>query len=146
MSNILKYRGYIGSVEHSIEDEILYGKIECINDIVTYEAENIKGLKVEFESAVDDYLATCKDLEKQPDKPMNGSFNVRVGQDNHKKAFIAAKEQEISLNEFVKIAIEEKLIEKKEFHIHIESKTIATSGTFGPSKKSWTAMPDEVRH
>lgn len=54
------YQGYQGSVETSIEEDVLHGKILFINDLVTYEAVTIKKLRQEFEMAVDDYLETCK--------------------------------------------------------------------------------------
>ena len=38
MSNILEYKGYIGRVEFSAEDKIFHGKLEFINDLVTFEA------------------------------------------------------------------------------------------------------------
>ncbi|XTD39774.1 type II toxin-antitoxin system HicB family antitoxin [Citrobacter murliniae] len=79
MSNMLKYKGYFGSVEFSLEDRVLHGKIQCVNDLVTYEAENLDGLQLAFEEAVDDYLDTCKALNKEPEKPMSGTFNVRIG-------------------------------------------------------------------
>ncbi|EPW3172644.1 type II toxin-antitoxin system HicB family antitoxin [Providencia vermicola] len=131
MSKVLKYKGYIGCVEYSIEDEILYGKIDCINDTVTYEAENMKDLKIEFMNAVDDYLETCIQLGKSPDKPMNGSFNIRIGEDLHKQAYTQAKSLGMTLNEYVRIAIQEKTLDKKEFHIHLSQKTKETHSVYG---------------
>lgn len=64
MSGILKYKDFYGSIELSYEDKILHGKIECINDLVTYEAETINDLEAAFREAVDDYLDTCKSLGK----------------------------------------------------------------------------------
>lgn len=48
MNKMLNYKGYFGSIEVSIEDGILHGKIQCINDIVTYEAETPNELKSAF--------------------------------------------------------------------------------------------------
>lgn len=62
------YRGYTGSMNISIEDNCLHGKIEMINDLVTYEAESSRELQYEFESAVDSYLDVCGKLGKDPDK------------------------------------------------------------------------------
>lgn len=36
MSNIIKYKGYIGSIEYSSEDKLFFGKIELIDDLVTF--------------------------------------------------------------------------------------------------------------
>lgn len=133
MSNVLKYKGYIGKVEYSIDDEILYGKIDCINDIVTYEADNIKDLKAEFIAAVDDYLETCQQIGKHPDKPMSGSFNVRIGSELHKKAYVVSQERGISLNELIKRAVIGEIKNDPIKTIHLTDVTegiISHSGTF----------------
>ncbi|EMH4094417.1 MULTISPECIES: type II toxin-antitoxin system HicB family antitoxin [Serratia] len=124
MSNMLNFKGYYGSVEFSIEDGVLHGKIQCINDVVTYEAETIPALQIAFEEAVTDYLETCAELGREADKTMSGSFNIRIGQHLHKKAFLAACHAGQSLNDFVKSAVEEKLSNKKEFHFHFEQKEV----------------------
>ena len=38
MSTKLFYKGFTGSAEVSIEDQCLFGKIEFIGDLITYEA------------------------------------------------------------------------------------------------------------
>lgn len=102
MSNTMKYKGFLGSCEISFEDGVLYGKIECINDLVTYEASNPTQLKEVFQDAVDDYLETCEMLGKEPDKTMSGSFNIRVGSELHKILYLKARENNVSLNDMVK--------------------------------------------
>ena len=37
MKNILKYKGFVGSVNFCAEDRAFYGKVEGINDLVTFE-------------------------------------------------------------------------------------------------------------
>lgn len=119
MSNLLKYNGFFGSVSCSIEDGVLHGKVECINDLVTYEANTVTELQLAFQEAVDDYLETCAEIGKEPEKPMSGTFNIRIGSDNHKKAYLAAKSAGLSLNDFIKCAVEEKLSENREVHMHL---------------------------
>ena len=61
MENItLEYKGYLGTVEFSAEDNCLFGKIIGINDLISYEAQEVSELKEVFEEAVNDYLFTCK--------------------------------------------------------------------------------------
>lgn len=83
--NSFKYKGFIGSIRPSVENDCLYGKIEFINDLITYEAETVPEFKKAFETAVDDYLETCKSLGKTPEKPFKGSFNLRIGPELHRK-------------------------------------------------------------
>jgi predicted HicB family RNase H-like nuclease len=54
MTTMLEYRGYLGSVEYSDEDEVFHGRLEFIRDLVTYEGTDAQGLKQAFHAAVDD--------------------------------------------------------------------------------------------
>ena len=99
------YKGYQGSVETAIEDGVLHGKILFINDLVTYEAQTLKALKKQFESAVNDYLASCKALDKEPDKTLTGQFNVRVGEDLHRRIALNALQTNTSINAVVVAAL-----------------------------------------
>ena len=67
MSNILQYKGYYTKIEFDSDDFILIGKIEGINDLVSFECDNIKNVKKVFKDAVDEYLEFCKEVGKNPD-------------------------------------------------------------------------------
>jgi len=105
MSNTLTYKEYIASVEFCAEDEVFYGRVLGINDLITFEGSDVKKLKSAFNEAVDDYLETCKELNKEPNKTYKGVFNVRVDTSVHKQAALIASQNQITLNEFVKRAI-----------------------------------------
>ena len=90
-NNILEYKGYYTRIEYSAEDHVLFGKIEGIKDLVTFECENLSNVEAEFHEAVDDYLSFCKDLGESPDKPYKGMFNVRIPPELHRKAAMAAE-------------------------------------------------------
>lgn len=109
MKNTLNYKGFIGSVNYSDEDEVLYGKIEGIYDMVTFESTTVSGLKEEFINAVDAYIISCKHFNKPLLKSFKGSFNVRVKPDTHQRAARLATIKGISLNQLVQIAIEKEL-------------------------------------
>lgn len=121
MNKTMKYKGFIGTFEISIEDNVLHGKIECINDLVTYEAATPAELENAFHESVDDYLETCELLGKTPDKTMSGSFNIRVGSDLHKKLYIKSKEKNVSLNDLIKSVLVKGVEENKEFHMHLHT-------------------------
>ncbi len=63
--NIFRYKNFIGSIEANAEDKILYGKLLYITDLITYEAETISDLEIEFKKSVNDYLETCKQLKRE---------------------------------------------------------------------------------
>ncbi|MBI5409344.1 MAG: type II toxin-antitoxin system HicB family antitoxin [Nitrospirae bacterium] len=109
MSDTMTYKGYIGSVHYSEEDEVFHGKLEAINDLIMFEGTSVKELKKAFHEAVDDYLETCKEMGREPQKPFKGSFNVRIPSDLHRKAVEKATRQGISLNQLVQKALEEKV-------------------------------------
>ncbi|HCF64526.1 MAG TPA: type II toxin-antitoxin system HicB family antitoxin [Ferruginibacter sp.] len=106
MNDILQYKGYYADIHFSADDEIFFGKLIGINDLVNFEADSVKGLKKAFKEAVDDYLETCKELKKEPNKTYKGSFNVRIPSELHKQAAIFAALKKITLNDFVRYAID----------------------------------------
>lgn len=85
--NTLSYKGYVGSVEISQEDNCLYGKVmDLPNDTcITYEGDTASALKQDFEGAVDDYLQYCEEHQIQPRKSFSGSLNIRISPDMHSK-------------------------------------------------------------
>ena len=103
---LMEYEGYYGSVEASVEDGCLFGKLEFVDPLVNYEGETVQEIEAAFHEAVDDYIKSCGELNIEPSKPYRGSFNVRIGRDLHRAAAISAKQKEINLNELVKRAIE----------------------------------------
>ena len=60
----MQYKKFIGSVNFSGTDECFFGKIEGINDLVTFEGNSVKDLKKAFHESVDDYLALCEEAGK----------------------------------------------------------------------------------
>jgi predicted HicB family RNase H-like nuclease len=105
MNEVLSYKEYIASIHFSSEDEVFYGKILGINDVVIFEGQTVKELKKSFKDAVEDYIATCIAERKEPEKTYKGSFNVRISPATHRKAALIAVQKNVSLNDFVKAAI-----------------------------------------
>jgi len=56
MKNRLTYKGYTGTVKFSTEDKVFFGKIEGIDDLVSYEGEDVSALENNFIKAVEDYM------------------------------------------------------------------------------------------
>lgn len=140
VSNIFKYREYIGSILISVEDNILHGKIECIRDVVSYEAENLTQLKIEFEAAVDDYLETCEMLGKDPDKTLSGTFNVRVGSERHKNLHTESLKTGKNLNELVNYIIDDYFTDSVMVHNHFHKHVIERKYITGSIEPNWLGM------
>jgi predicted HicB family RNase H-like nuclease len=112
MNDILQYKDYYASVHFSAEDEVFYGKILGINDLVSFEGSSVRELKKSFHEAVEDYLAMCEQAGKDPDKTYKGTFNARIPSDLHKEAAVFAAINNVSLNDFVKTAIHYALLHR----------------------------------
>lgn len=109
MSNTMEYKGYVGSVEFSAEDEVFFGKVTGIRALISYEGSSAKELVADFHSAVDEYLEMCAQTGKEPEKAYKGSFNVRIPPELHKQAAIYAMNHKISLNTFMANAVQSRL-------------------------------------
>lgn len=105
MKNMLEHKGYLGSVQYGAEDHVFYGKIEHIRSLIAFEGADVDTLETAFVEAVDDYLETCRELGLEPDKPFKGTFNVRTGQDLHRRASVYASTHNKSLNQVVNEAL-----------------------------------------
>lgn len=106
---VLKYKGYQGSIELSLEDNCLHGKVLFIKDCIIYDGENLTELKQSFENAVDEYLAFCEEIGKTPETSCSGVFNVRISPDLHLKLHQKANEQGLSLNGFIAMTLNQAL-------------------------------------
>lgn len=113
MKDILQYKDFIGSVHFSTEDECFFGKIEGIDDLVTFEGQDVRGLKKAFQEAAEDYADLCRLTGKPMHKSYKGSFNVRMTPELHKKAVQKSLKLGISLNQLIRRAIEEEVKELK---------------------------------
>ncbi|HML38836.1 MAG TPA: type II toxin-antitoxin system HicB family antitoxin [Bacillota bacterium] len=107
MKDVMIYKEYTGSVHYSTEDELFCGKIEGINDLISFEGTSVAELKAAFEEAVEDYLELCNLNGKEPEKTYKGSFNIRIRPELHKQAVQRAMTEGKSLNQYVEEAIEQ---------------------------------------
>lgn len=112
MKDRLKYKEFIGSVHFSSEEDVFYGKIEGINDLITFEGTTVANLKAAFKEAVEDYIDLCQESGKEIFRSFKGSFNIRVNPELHSKAYEQALLEGKSLNQLVKEAIENRVYGK----------------------------------
>lgn len=134
-NSVMSHLGYQGTVEVSIEDDVLHGKILHINDLVTYEADTPADLKAEFIAAVEDYLEFCKSKGLSPDKPFSGVFQVRVGPELHKGVVQRATREGKSINEIVREALDgllngkHQVVHHREVHHHYSGEYVLRDAT-----------------
>lgn len=109
MKNFMEYKGYVGSVEFSQEDELFYGKVFGIRALISYQGTNATELIKDFHESVDGYLELCMEEGMEPEKAYKGSFNIRVSPELHRKIAIYAMEHDMTLNSFVEQSVEKQL-------------------------------------
>lgn len=107
--NTLTYKKYTGVFNYIESNDILHGKIEGISDLVTFQGNSIKEIKIAFTEAVDDYLLVCEEIGKEPLKSYKGLFNVRVSSNLHREASMEAVKRNINLNQLIKQALEHEI-------------------------------------
>lgn len=143
---VLSHKGYLGSVEMSLEDNCLFGEVLFVNDLVNYEGATVEELQKAFVEAIDHYLARCAEEGLTPDKPFSGTFNVRFAPEIHKSACLKAALCGVSLNEFVKSAVLQALAEEKTVvnethnHTHIHTVEIVSAQSYEEPKTLWRGV------
>lgn len=102
----LKYKGYIGSVEFSEEDNCLFGKVQGLRGtLISYEGSTIDEIRADFEGAIDDYLASCEERGIAPAKPYSGRLVLRMPSELHGLVAYAATNAGTTINDFINRAI-----------------------------------------
>ena len=101
MKDVLNYKGFIGSVHFSSDDNVFFGKVEGINDLITFEGESVKELTEAFHFVVDEHIKDCEKENTSAEKSYKGSFNVRLSPELHRRIAILAKMRGESINRFI---------------------------------------------
>jgi predicted HicB family RNase H-like nuclease len=101
MHDVLTYKGFIGSVHFSADDSVFFGKVEGINDLITFEGETVKELTAAFYAMVNEHIQDCEAENISPEKSYKGSFNVRLTPELHRRIAVSAKMRGETINKFV---------------------------------------------
>lgn len=104
--NVMNYKEYSARIEYSDEDGCFVGHVAGIRDVVGFHGESVAELKAAFEAAVDDYLATCEQLKRSPQRPYSGKVLLRIDPGIHAKAAMLAEAEGKSLNAWVQAALQ----------------------------------------
>lgn len=56
MKDIIKYKEFYTMINYEAQTKTYWGKIENINDFITFEANTVEELEEEFEKAVEEYI------------------------------------------------------------------------------------------
>lgn len=109
MKDVLTYKGFIGPVHYDAKDRVFFGKIEGINDLVTFEGTTVDELENAFKYMVDEHIKDCEKEGVPVEKSYKGTFNIRLNPGVHKKAAQLALIKGITLNQLVQRAIKREI-------------------------------------
>lgn len=104
---MMTYKNYSGSVSYDDEAEIFHGEVIGLGDVITFQGRSVEELKEAFRESVDDYLAFCKKRGEAPEKPVSGTFTLRLSPELHRKLIAQAKSRGKSLNGYVAEQLEQ---------------------------------------
>lgn len=141
----MEYKGYTARVEFDQDARVLFGEVEGLRDVVTFEATDVKDLEREFHASVDDYLAMCAERGEEPEKPYSGKFLVRLDPTLHRELAMAAARTGRSLNAFTAEVFKKWIDQARQAPIPPTVPAPNVSPAEGPSKVfPPTAPPIEV--
>lgn len=109
MKNIMKYKGFLGSVHYAAEDRVFYGKIEGVNDLITFEGSTVDELEEGFKYMVDQHIKDCSKSSLPLEKSYRGNLNIRLSPELHKKAAYNATLKGVTLNQYINDAIKKEI-------------------------------------
>ncbi len=109
---VMKYKHYKAKIEYNDEYKMFYGRVLGIRDVISFHGKSVDELQQHFSETIEDYIKTCKEIGKDPERSYGGAFNVRPGADVHKDLAMLADEDGVSLNQIATQAFKE-YIEKR---------------------------------
>ena len=77
-NDTMEYRGYVGTIEWSEEDNVFYGEVLNILSLITYQGDNIEELEKDFHEALDLYLELRESDGWKEERPIKYHFGFNV--------------------------------------------------------------------
>lgn len=105
MINSMSYKGYSANMVFDAEDKIIVGRVQGIDDIVSFHGESVAEFESNFHAAIEGYLAASRELGSAPEKPASGKVMLRIAPAVHAAALKAAARSGTSLNKWAEGAL-----------------------------------------
>ena len=102
----MNYKGYLGTVSFDEEADIFHGEVVNTKDVITFQGRSVDEIRIAFKDSVDEYLKFCEELGEEPEKPYSGRIALRIPSELHGRASAAASAEGVSLNSWLKAAVE----------------------------------------
>ena len=100
---MMKYRGYVASVEFDDSADILHGRVfgNRPYPLATFEATSTRQLRREFKRSVDEYLRWCEEDGVAPAEPLSGTVHINLGAELHAAVVRTAMAKHMSINSWI---------------------------------------------
>ncbi len=102
MSDLMEFKGFKARVEYSADDEVFFGQLIGIEDIVTFHGKTVRELKKAMKEAVEFHIELCERTGSELKKPYSGKVLFRLPSNLHAKIAEAAAQKGKSINEWGK--------------------------------------------
>ena len=107
MKNTLSYKGYTSRIEFDSEDNIFFGRVLGVRDIIGFHGETVAELTADFHNAINQYLDVCHQRGEKPQKAYSGKLTLRIHPNVHAEIAAAAAHTGKSLNKWVADTLEQ---------------------------------------
>lgn len=105
MNNVMTINNQRAVIQYDPEIEMFRGEFLGLSGGADFYATDTESLKKEGEASLRIYLEECELKKRDPFKHFSGKFNVRIDEELHQAAVVAASAHNQSLNQFVVEAI-----------------------------------------
>ena len=78
----ITYKGYVGRIYFSEEDEAYIGEVLAVNDFISFHGYTLSEAKQRFLVAIDDYLECAKEEGFIPNPPLLEDMSKSLGKAN----------------------------------------------------------------
>ncbi len=102
---MIGYKGFTAKLEYDPQIKMFRGTVINTRSHIDFLSDAAAGLEDEFHRSVEAYLAVCAERGIEPEKPYSGKLNLRLGEELHAKAALAATASGKSLNGWLVDAI-----------------------------------------
>ena len=102
----MKYQGYEAIIEYDDDDRIFVGRVINTRDVIAFDGMTVDELEASFKAVIDEYLEDCAAINKDPDKPYSGKFNLRLPPELHRQVAIQAEREGQSLNSYIELVLQ----------------------------------------
>ena len=83
MINSMTYKGYTANMVFDVEDKIIVGRVQDIDDIISFHGESVSEFESVFHAVIEDYLAAAKELGSAAERPASGKVMLRIVPEVH---------------------------------------------------------------